>query len=178
MSLWLPKSSPSLLARTCSRPNQHLNLRLITPANQSLHPPLQPTVYILSRRLESTNSSSENARNASTVSRATPEPKPTPPTPRETTGNAPLMTRVWKTVKHEVQHYWHGSKLLSSEVRISSRLVWKILHGESLTRRERRQVRVVINIVYLQMLIRRISNFPSLGARRRICSDSFPSLSL
>ncbi|KAI0933624.1 hypothetical protein AcV5_005723 [Taiwanofungus camphoratus] len=141
MSLWLPKSSPSLLARTCSRPNQHLNLRLITPANQSLHPPLQPTVYILSRRLESTNSSSENARNASTVSRATPEPKPTPPTPRETTGNAPLMTRVWKTVKHEVQHYWHGSKLLSSEVRISSRLVWKILHGESLTRRERRQLR-------------------------------------
>jgi LETM1 and EF-hand domain-containing protein 1 len=51
------------------------------------------------------------------------------------------MTRVWKKVKHEAAHYWHGSKLLVSEVRISARLQWKILHGESLTRRERRQLR-------------------------------------
>ncbi|KAF8797973.1 LETM1-domain-containing protein [Phlegmacium glaucopus] len=53
----------------------------------------------------------------------------------------PLGTRVWKRVKHEAQHYWHGSKLLVSEVRISSRLQWKILHGEALTRRERRQLK-------------------------------------
>ena len=53
---------------------------------------------------------------------------------------APLGARVWKKVKHEVQHYWHGTKLLVSEVRISSKLQWKILQGESLTRRERRQV--------------------------------------
>jgi len=59
--------------------------------------------------------------------------KPGPP--------APLSTRVWKKVKHEAQHYWHGSKLLVSEVRISARLQWKILHGETLTRRERRQLR-------------------------------------
>ena len=51
----------------------------------------------------------------------------------------PLGTRIWKKVKHEAQHYWHGSKLLVSEVRISSKLQWKILHGEALTRRERRQ---------------------------------------
>ncbi|KAH7910651.1 LETM1-like protein-domain-containing protein [Hygrophoropsis aurantiaca] len=51
------------------------------------------------------------------------------------------MTRAWKKVKHEAAHYWHGSKLLVSEVRISGRLQWKILHGESLTRRERRQLR-------------------------------------
>lgn len=44
-------------------------------------------------------------------------------------------------MKHEAQHYWHGSKLLAKEVRISGRLQWKILHGESLTRRERRQLR-------------------------------------
>lgn len=54
---------------------------------------------------------------------------------------APLMTRVWKKVKHEAAHYWAGSKLLVSEVRISARLQWKILHGESLTRRERRQLK-------------------------------------
>lgn len=48
---------------------------------------------------------------------------------------------IWKKVKHEAAHYWHGSKLLVSEVRISARLQWKILHGEILTRRERRQLR-------------------------------------
>ncbi|KAF8447460.1 LETM1-like protein-domain-containing protein [Boletus edulis BED1] len=42
--------------------------------------------------------------------------------------DAPLLSRAWK-------------KLLVSEVRISARLQWKILHGESLTRRERRQLR-------------------------------------
>ncbi|KAG6878735.1 hypothetical protein C0993_011550 [Termitomyces sp. T159_Od127] len=51
------------------------------------------------------------------------------------------MTRVWKKVRHEAQHYWHGTKLLVSEVRISSRLQWKILQGEALTRRERRQLK-------------------------------------
>ena len=50
-------------------------------------------------------------------------------------------SRMWNKVKHEAAHYWHGTKLLVSEVRISARLQWKILHGETLTRRERRQVR-------------------------------------
>ena len=61
------------------------------------------------------------------------------------TPTAPLPTRVWKKVKHEAQHYWHGSKLLVSDVRIASKLQWKILHGDTLTRRERRQVSVCIS---------------------------------
>ena len=78
------------------------------------------------------------ARFESTAAQSTPQdPKPSPPAPKE---DAPLVSRAWKKVKHEAQHYWHGTKLLVSEVRISSRLQWKILHGESLTRRERRQV--------------------------------------
>ncbi|KAJ4493495.1 LETM1-like protein-domain-containing protein [Lentinula edodes] len=48
---------------------------------------------------------------------------------------------AWKKVKHEAAHYWHGSKLLVSEVRISARIQWKILHGEQLTQRERRQLK-------------------------------------
>jgi LETM1 and EF-hand domain-containing protein 1 len=69
------------------------------------------------------------------------DPKPSPPTPKDAAADAPLLTRAWKKVKHEAQHYWHGSKLLVSEVRISSRLQWKILHGDNLTRRERRQLK-------------------------------------
>ncbi|TFL07046.1 LETM1-like protein-domain-containing protein [Pterulicium gracile] len=63
------------------------------------------------------------------------------PPAKGTAPQAPLMTRVWKKVKHEAAHYWHGTKLLVSEVRISARLQWKILHGEQLTRRERRQLK-------------------------------------
>ncbi|KAG8906052.1 hypothetical protein FRB99_007709 [Tulasnella sp. 403] len=53
----------------------------------------------------------------------------------------PLATRVWTKVKHEAAHYYHGSKLLVSEVRISSRLMLKVMRGSNLTRRENRQLR-------------------------------------
>lgn len=47
---------------------------------------------------------------------------------------------LWKKVKHEVAHYWDGTKLLGFEVRISSKLALKMAAGYELTRRERRQV--------------------------------------
>ncbi|KAG8863085.1 hypothetical protein FRB96_009265 [Tulasnella sp. 330] len=54
---------------------------------------------------------------------------------------APLSTRVWKKVKEEAAHYYHGSKLLASEVSISWRLLLKLMRGANLTRRETRQLR-------------------------------------
>ncbi|KAG8935935.1 hypothetical protein FRC02_005410 [Tulasnella sp. 418] len=53
----------------------------------------------------------------------------------------PLSTRVWNKVKHEAEHYYHGSKLLVAEVRISSRLLLKLMRGGTLTRRENRQLK-------------------------------------
>lgn len=47
---------------------------------------------------------------------------------------------LWQKVKHEVQHYWDGTKLLATEVRISSRLALKMAAGYELTRREHRQL--------------------------------------
>jgi hypothetical protein len=58
-----------------------------------------------------------------------------------------LKTRIWEKVKHEAAHYWHGSKLLVSEVRISMRLVSQLLKGKTLTRREKRQVRITTRFV-------------------------------
>ncbi|RXK36497.1 MRS7 family protein [Tremella mesenterica] len=52
-----------------------------------------------------------------------------------------LPSRVWTTVKKEAQHYWQGTKLLGQEIKISSKLQWKVLNGGTLTRRERRQLR-------------------------------------
>jgi LETM1 and EF-hand domain-containing protein 1 len=47
---------------------------------------------------------------------------------------------LWQKVKHEAQHYWDGTKLLATEVRISSRLALKMAAGYELTRREHRQL--------------------------------------
>ncbi|KAL3493676.1 LETM1-like protein-domain-containing protein [Aspergillus germanicus] len=44
-------------------------------------------------------------------------------------------------IKKEVQHYWDGTKLLATEVRISSRLALKMAGGYELTRREHRQLK-------------------------------------
>jgi len=43
-------------------------------------------------------------------------------------------------IKKEVQHYWDGTKLLATEVKISSRLALKMAAGYELTRREHRQL--------------------------------------
>nr|XP_018267184.1 MRS7 family protein [Kwoniella dejecticola CBS 10117]OBR89342.1 MRS7 family protein [Kwoniella dejecticola CBS 10117] len=53
----------------------------------------------------------------------------------------PLPARVWAVIKKEAAHYWSGTKLLGQEIRISSKLQWKVLNGGTLTRRERRQLR-------------------------------------
>jgi LETM1 and EF-hand domain-containing protein 1 len=48
----------------------------------------------------------------------------------------PLMERI----KHEIQHYWDGTKLLGYEVNISTKLLFKMLRGYELTRREQTQL--------------------------------------
>ncbi|GAA6001024.1 hypothetical protein JCM10207_007379 [Rhodosporidiobolus poonsookiae] len=51
------------------------------------------------------------------------------------------MQCIWGTVKKEALHYWHGSKLLAKEVRISARLLRRLVGGKKLTRREHRQLK-------------------------------------
>ncbi|KMU76595.1 MRS7 family protein [Coccidioides immitis RMSCC 3703] len=43
-------------------------------------------------------------------------------------------------IKKEIQHYWDGTKLLATEVKISTRLAVKMAAGYELTRRENRQL--------------------------------------
>lgn len=47
---------------------------------------------------------------------------------------------LMQKIKEEAVHYWHGAKLLGLEIKISSRLTYKMLQGTKLTRRENRQV--------------------------------------
>ncbi|KAI8323290.1 LETM1-domain-containing protein, partial [Martensiomyces pterosporus] len=48
---------------------------------------------------------------------------------------------LMEKIKHEALHYWHGTKLFAKEVKISSKLVTKVVWGGTLTRREQRQLR-------------------------------------
>lgn len=56
--------------------------------------------------------------------------------PSTSTPKIPLINRL----KEGLQHYWHGSKLLAYETKISTRLLYKIMKGENLIRREKRQL--------------------------------------
>ena len=47
---------------------------------------------------------------------------------------------VWQKIKHGVQHFWDGTKLLGVEIKISYKLALKMAAGYELSRRERRQV--------------------------------------
>lgn len=47
---------------------------------------------------------------------------------------------IWQKVKEEVIHYKDGFKLLAVETKISSKLLFKMLQGHDLTRREQRQL--------------------------------------
>ncbi|KAI8999006.1 LETM1-domain-containing protein [Trametes punicea] len=146
MSVWFPRSSSSRLVRVYSR-NAPLAVRTLALAAVYQTPrtlPLYPLhVSSAPARWQSTQPSTDRqlhasaAQNDASTADGSSE-KPLPPAPKE---EAPLTTRIWRKVKHEAQHYWHGTKLLAAEVRISARLQWKLLHGESLTRRERRQLR-------------------------------------
>lgn len=44
-------------------------------------------------------------------------------------------------VLDELKHYYHGFRLLGIDTNIAGRMVWRLLHGQQLTRRERRRVR-------------------------------------
>ncbi|EPS45084.1 hypothetical protein H072_876 [Dactylellina haptotyla CBS 200.50] len=57
---------------------------------------------------------------------------------------------LWQKVKKEANHYWDGTKLLGTEIKISTNLVMKMAAGYELSRREHRQLqRTVQDIVRL-----------------------------
>jgi LETM1 and EF-hand domain-containing protein 1 len=135
MSLWLPRSPPLALVSVARR-NYPTRLRVITNSHSrhsiSTSLQLNRAGPVLLTRFQSTKVTTDPS-----------SPPPSPPAPKSTEPTEPVLSRAWKKVKHEAQHYWHGTKLLAKEVRISARLQRKILQGETLTRRERRQVRSI-----------------------------------
>jgi len=61
---------------------------------------------------------------------------------------------IWQKVKHGVQHFWDGTKLLGVEIKISSNLALKMAAGYELSRRERRQVRASDHIYFNRLCLK------------------------
>ena len=53
----------------------------------------------------------------------------------------PVRRTARQWVVDEVKHYYHGFRLLWIDTKIAGRLMWMVLNGNVLSRRERRQVR-------------------------------------
>ncbi|XP_053701135.1 mitochondrial proton/calcium exchanger protein isoform X4 [Synchiropus splendidus] len=51
----------------------------------------------------------------------------------------PVRRTIRQRVVDEVKHYYHGFKLLWIDTIIAGRLLWRVLNGHALSRRERRQ---------------------------------------
>lgn len=75
-----------------------------------------------------------------------PPPVPSPyPTPVAGTVS-PVQERavskksLYQRIGDELKHYYNGFRLLGIDIKIAGRMVWRLLHGQLLTRRERRRV--------------------------------------
>ncbi|XP_024131081.1 LETM1 domain-containing protein LETM2, mitochondrial isoform X1 [Oryzias melastigma] len=78
-------------------------------------------------------------------------PLQAPPTPAPTaTAAAAVVTPVqekaivkkslYQRIVDELKHYYNGFRLLGIDIKIAGRMVWRLLHGQVLTRRERRRL--------------------------------------
>jgi len=62
----------------------------------------------------------------------------------------PDQRTVWEKVVAEAKHYYSGFKLLFLDVKVSTKIIWKVLNGKTLSRRENRQlVRTVSDLFRL-----------------------------
>ncbi|XP_070808383.1 LETM1 domain-containing protein LETM2, mitochondrial isoform X2 [Pituophis catenifer annectens] len=75
-----------------------------------------------------------------------PRPEPstvkTDPTPASLPDKATETVRrsLWQRIVDELRHYYNGFHLLWIDTKVAVRMVWRLLHGQILTRRERRRL--------------------------------------
>lgn len=104
-----------------------------------------PSIYQVSKRFFSSNEKLENDKNKPTISSKT-ENKQQVILRGLKSGFISVRDTIlhpketWKWIKEGAHHYWVGSKLLWSEIKITSRILGRVLGGHEMTRRERRQL--------------------------------------
>ncbi|XP_029295820.1 LETM1 domain-containing protein LETM2, mitochondrial isoform X2 [Cottoperca gobio] len=144
-----PRQVSSLLALRHSRfgtPHCYRghNSALLT---RSLH---SSSVWLQDVKQEDTKTSPAIAQDASKKESATPQAQP-PPAPTQTSATTasavpPVQERavvkkaLYQKIVDELKHYYNGFRLLGIDIKIAGRMVWRLLHGQLLTRRERRRL--------------------------------------
>ncbi|KAJ5372267.1 hypothetical protein N7517_004273 [Penicillium concentricum] len=94
-----------------------------------------------STQSQSTAAKTQPAETQSTVSKTSAGvTKTTPEDQKLAEKKSAKKLTLGQKVKKELQHYWDGTKLLATEVKISSRLALKMAGGYELSRREHRQL--------------------------------------
>ena len=56
---------------------------------------------------------------------------------------------IMERIKHELTHYYNGFRLLYLDMKIAARLLWQVMNGKALSRRERKQVSIFYSIFLL-----------------------------
>ena len=141
--LSLSKATCSVIISSISRNsvrNIHFSSQknlLSACSNKSL---LRPYIYS-NRRFNSTDSKDNtNSTTKNVVETKSKNPAEVASPSANVPAHAKKLT-IWEKVKHEAHHYWEGTKLLGLEIKISSRLLYKMSSGYELTRREYRQLK-------------------------------------
>ncbi|XP_054467506.1 LETM1 domain-containing protein LETM2, mitochondrial [Anoplopoma fimbria] len=112
-------------------------------------------VWLQEIKQEETKTSPAAAQDASpgakknAVPQSQPPAVPTPTSASTTTTTAavpPVQERaavikaLYQKIVDEFKHYYNGFRLLGIDITIAGRMVWRLLHGQLLTRRERRRL--------------------------------------
>ncbi|ORX59440.1 LETM1-domain-containing protein [Hesseltinella vesiculosa] len=144
-SLQQPSSLTSIYVQVLVRGNvrRGTQLRPLQPSSRGIHSELR--ILRSDKPSTATKATISNEEKETVISRAALLAKENAKEQAaqgaaSTTVAKPKKT-IWQKVKAEAVHYWHGTKLLGLEIRISSKLIWKLLNGGHLTRREARQLR-------------------------------------
>ncbi|XP_069801174.1 LETM1 domain-containing protein LETM2, mitochondrial isoform X2 [Dendropsophus ebraccatus] len=69
-----------------------------------------------------------------------PPPPPPPSTPEPEKAPQVVRKSIGQRVVDEIKHFYHGFRLLWIDTKTAARMVWRLLHGQVLTRRERRRL--------------------------------------
>ncbi|XP_013858025.1 LETM1 domain-containing protein LETM2, mitochondrial [Austrofundulus limnaeus] len=120
---------------------------------RSLH---SSSVWLQDVKQEDSKASTAAAQDASTGDKtdsvaAEPQSQPpAAPTPASTAATAAVIPPVqekaivkkslYQRIVDELKHYYNGFRLLGIDTKIAGRTVWRLLHGQVLTRRERRRL--------------------------------------
>ncbi|XP_056139336.1 LETM1 domain-containing protein LETM2, mitochondrial [Lampris incognitus] len=135
-------------------PRAHATCHTHTLLARSLH---NSSVWLQDIKQENNKASSTTAQDGPAGVKndsATPQPPPqappssTPVSTATTTAAAvpPVQERavvkksIYQRIVDELKHYYNGFRLLGIDIKIAGRMVWRLLHGQLLTRRERRRL--------------------------------------